>query len=100
MKWFVAWEEAIWRILEPTEQDNLYAKFNEAALLRGSLKDQAEFFAKALGSGGSQAWMTPDEVRDKFDTNPIKGGDTLPTSAAAAKPAAPVAPTKELQDAQ
>jgi HK97 family phage portal protein len=78
MPWFVSWEQAIERILEPEEQGLLYAKFNAGALLRGTPKDQAEFFAKALGSGGSAAWMTPDEVRDNFEMNPTAGGDVLP----------------------
>ena len=82
--WFVAWEQAIERCLDPGEQGVLYPKFNDGALLRGSLKDQADFFAKALGSGGSQAWMTPDEVRGNFDQNKIPGGDQLPSRMAAA----------------
>lgn len=91
LMWFVIWEEAIWRMLEPTEQEGrdgsiLYAKYNERALLRGSMKDQAEFMARALGSGGGHAWMTPNEARDNFDMNPRDGGDDLPrqgTTAAA-----------------
>jgi hypothetical protein len=31
--------------------------------LRGSQKDQAEIFAKALGAGGAPASMTQNEVR-------------------------------------
>ena len=42
-------------------------KFNPGALLRGSLKDQADFFSKALGAGGTQPWMTQNEVRDVSD---------------------------------
>lgn len=100
MKWFVAWEEAISRsLLTETEQDTLYAKFNEGALLRGSLKDQAEFFAKALGSGGSGAYRTPNEVRGAFDLNPLDGGDTLPAPGPATPvPAAPES-TKESTNA-
>lgn len=81
MPWFVAWEQAIERsCLTEAERnaDELYVKFNEGALLRGSLKDQADFFSKALGSGGSGAYLTPDEVRAAFDRNPIPGGDVLP----------------------
>lgn len=81
--WFTAWEQAIARILEPAEEDHYYAKFNEGALLRGSLKDQAEFFAKALGSGGSDGWLTANEVREQFDRNPRDDGGRLPTRAAA-----------------
>ncbi|WP_174286642.1 phage portal protein [Sphingomonas bacterium] len=87
--WFVAWEQAIERCLTDAEQGTLYAKFNDGALLRGSLKDQASFFASALGSGGSQAWMTPDEVRANFDQNKIAGGDQLPARAAAKAPTDP-----------
>lgn len=78
LPWFSAWEQAVERLLDPSEEDIFYAKFNAGALLRGSLKDQAEFFTKALGSGGAAAWMMPDEVRDAFDMNPAPGGDKLP----------------------
>lgn len=87
MPWFVAWEEAIWRsCLNETEQDTHFAKFNAGALLRGSLKEQGEFFARALGAGGSQAWMTANEVRENFDTNGKPGGDDLPARTASAAP--------------
>lgn len=73
--WFVAWEEAIAQaLLTEAERATLYAKFNEAALLRGSLKDQAEFFAKALGGPGAGGFMLPDEAREKMDMNPLPGG--------------------------
>ena len=76
MPWFVAWEEAVARDLLPErDRDTHYAKFNEAALLRGSLKDQAEFFSKALGGPGAAGWMVPDEARDKMDMNPLDGGE-------------------------
>lgn len=62
--WFKAWEESIERtLLTPAEREQYYPKFNERALLRGSMKDQAEFFAKALGAGGTRPWMTTNEVR-------------------------------------
>jgi HK97 family phage portal protein len=81
--WFVIWEEAIWRLLDEREQEApdgsmLYAKFNERALLRGSMSDQADFMSKALGAGGGQGWMTPNEARENFDQNPKDGGDDLP----------------------
>lgn len=66
--WFTVWEQAIERtLLTPAERNTHYVKFNERALLRGTLKDQAEFFAKALGSGGHSPWMTPNEVRELQD---------------------------------
>jgi len=85
MPWFVIWEEAVWTwLLTPTEQETYYAKFNEGALLRGSLKDQAEFLKAALGPNG--AYLTANEARDHVDRNPLPGGDDLPrpgTTAAA-----------------
>jgi HK97 family phage portal protein len=66
--WFEAWQQAIERsLLTDQEADRYEAKFNPGALLRGSLKDQADFLAKALGSGGHQPWMHVDEVRDVMD---------------------------------
>lgn len=65
-----------------------FAKFNLNALQRGAFKDRFEGYAKALGSGGSPAWMTQDEVRALEDLNPM-GGDAavLPKPAATPKPA-------------
>lgn len=76
--WFEAWQQACERILlTETEQDRYSVKFNAGALLRGSMKDQADFFAKALGSGGAPAWMTQNEVRDVLDMPAVAGGDDL-----------------------
>ena len=66
--WFTAWEQAVMRVLlSDTEMDHLTVKFNERALLRGTLKDQADYFAKALGAGGQSPWMTQNEVREVSD---------------------------------
>lgn len=65
---FVAWEQALARsLLTDAERETLYFKFNERALMRGTLKDQADYFAKALGAGGHQPWHTANEVRDLAD---------------------------------
>lgn len=75
LTWFTVWEEAIARsLLTDAERDSHYAKFNEAALLRGSLKDQAEFLSKALGGPGQTGFMVPDEARDKMEMAPLPGG--------------------------
>lgn len=50
-----------------------YFKFMAQALMRGASRDRAEYFAKALGSGGSPAWMTQDEVRALEEMNPMGG---------------------------
>ena len=80
LPWFTMWEQALTRsLLNPDEQDRLIFKFNAGALLRGSLENQAEFFAKALGSGGHGAWMTQNEVREISDLpkSTDKSADTL-----------------------
>jgi HK97 family phage portal protein len=83
-QWFTAWEQAIRRTLLTRDEKRTHkAKFNEGALLRGSMKDQAEFFAKALGSGGHQPWMHVDEVRGlsnlrRRDDLPPPAGQTPP----------------------
>lgn len=76
-----------WRRIEESIDNNLlngpgdelfFAKFNANSLMRGAAKDRAEFYSKALGAGGSPAYMTPNEIRALEDLNPIKGGDELP----------------------
>lgn len=87
MPWFIAWEQAIERscfTVAEQSADELYVKFNEGALLRGSLKEQADFFAKALGP--NNAYRTANEVRGAFDLNPIEGGFDLPAASASPAP--------------
>lgn len=73
--WFTAWQQAAERsLLTEQEADTLTVEFNADALLKGSTKDQGDFFAKALGSGGSLPWMTQDEVRG-LSNLPPKGGE-------------------------
>lgn len=69
--WFEAWQQAIERdLLSDAEADIYEAKFNAGALLRGSMKDQAEFFAKGLGAGGHAPWLHPSEPREWLDLPP------------------------------
>jgi HK97 family phage portal protein len=66
--WFSAWEQACARVLlSEAELDTMQFKVNERALLRGTLNDQANFFAKALGAGGQKPWMSQNEVRECSD---------------------------------
>lgn len=68
---FVAWEQAIERdLLTEKEADQYEAKFNAGALLRGSMTEQAQFFATGLGAGGHQPFLHPDEVREWLDMPP------------------------------
>lgn len=55
-------------------RDGYYSRFVMAGLMRGSMKDRSEYLAKALGAGGSPAWMTQDEARALEELNPM-GGD-------------------------
>jgi HK97 family phage portal protein len=94
--WFVAWEQAVERsCFTVAEQDaeELYVKINEGALLRGSLKDQADFYSKALGNNG--AWMVPNEVRGSFELDPREDGNELPKPAATKPATAPKEPVDE-----
>lgn len=50
-----------------------YFTFVFNGLMRGAAKERAEYYAKALGSGGAPAWMTQDEVRELEDMNPMGG---------------------------
>lgn len=95
--WFEAWEQSIARCLLDDDEAAIYeAKFNPGALLRGSLKDQGDYFAKAMGAGGHQGWMHYDEVRDVMDlpereapVNPMmrhNGGPALDDPAPEPKP--------------
>ena len=74
--WIRRFEGAVRRDLIP-QRERLVADLDERALLRGDFKDQSEFYTKALGAGGTQAWMTPNEVRADLGMDPIEGGDEL-----------------------
>jgi HK97 family phage portal protein len=72
---FVNWEQAIRRSLLTREEKRRYeVDFDERELLRGSMKDQAEFFAKASGSGGHKPWMQANEIRELTGLRPLEDG--------------------------
>jgi len=75
------------RLLAPADRAaGLYVRFTPNALMRGASKERAEFYTRALGAGGGDGWMTPNEIRGLEDLNPIEGGDTLPRRADPAGP--------------
>lgn len=94
--WFEAWQQAAERsLLTGIEKDQFSVKFNPGALLRGSTKDQADFFAKALGAGGAPGWMSQNEVRDINDMPSTEDGNDISKGAMSApKPAAPGVPNE------
>jgi HK97 family phage portal protein len=50
-----------------------YFKFIAGGLMRGAHADRAAYYSKALGAGGSPAWMTQDEIRGLEEMNPMGG---------------------------
>lgn len=94
--WIERFEQAANRdILGNTE--GLRFDLDERNLLRGDFKDQAEYYAKALGAGGTPAWMTQDEVRAEIGLNPM-GGKAAELSAGAMNPAPGPAADEEEDD--
>ncbi|MBT6808655.1 MAG: phage portal protein [Flavobacteriales bacterium] len=49
-----------------------YIKFNVNGLLRGNVKDRADYYKTAITNG----WMTVNEVRSKEDLNRVTDGDS------------------------
>jgi HK97 family phage portal protein len=73
-------------LLDGDEDEGFSAHFDATGLMKGDHAARADFYAKALGSGGSPAWMTQDEIRLREGLNPM-GGD------AAVLPKPPPKPT-------
>ncbi|MEM9787384.1 MAG: phage portal protein [Pseudomonadota bacterium] len=55
----------------------LLAQFDNQETQLATLRDQGEFFARALGSGGSVPFMTQNEVRELRGLGPVDGGDVI-----------------------
>jgi HK97 family phage portal protein len=77
--WVERWEHAVDRdLLDADEgQNDAYSHLEVNGLMRGSAKDRSEYFSRALGSGGSPAWLTQNEVRAREELDPVDGGDEL-----------------------
>lgn len=73
--WIQRWEHALDRDL--LDDPSTYAHFLLQGLMRGAAADRAEYYTKALGSGGAPAWHTQNEIRAMEDRDPIEGGDEL-----------------------
>lgn len=98
--WFEAWQQAVERsLLADDEKGRLAVKFNPGALLRGSTKDQGDFFAKALGAGGGPGFMSPNEVRGFMDLPPREGGDEISKGAMGHNGGAPLNDNEVTADA-
>jgi len=66
-----------------------YTKFTPQALMRGAANDRANYYSKALGSGGSKGWLTQNDVRsfEDLDKSEDPAADELPQATVAAVPA-------------
>jgi HK97 family phage portal protein len=72
--WLCSWEyELRDKLLTEAEKqaDSHFVEFMREALVRANLESQGNYFRVATGGRG---WMTPDEVRGKFNLPPV-GGD-------------------------
>lgn len=69
MPWYQRIEQSadVNLLSDADQRAGFYTKLNPSGLMRGASKDQADYFAKALGSGGSKGWMTQNEVRSGLD---------------------------------
>jgi HK97 family phage portal protein len=60
-------------LTERERREGYYTKLHPNALMRGSAKDRAEFYAKALGAGGQAPFMKQDEVRGLEELEAVGG---------------------------
>lgn len=85
--WVERFEQAVNRDILGNET-GIRVDLDERNLLRGDFKDQAEYYAKALGAGGTPAWMTQNEVRAEIGYNPVEDESANRLSAGAMNPGA------------
>jgi HK97 family phage portal protein len=73
--WFLRIERSadISLLTDKEREQGYYFNFVVNALMRTNAKDRAEYYARALGSGGHPGWMSPDEVRALEDMDPMGG---------------------------
>lgn len=80
--WYQRLEQSI-NVNLLSEEDRaagIYAKFNANGLMRGDFGSRTEGYAKALGSGGSPAWMEINEIRALEEMDAVTWGDGKPQS--------------------
>tara|TARA_R100001244_G_scaffold100838_1_gene75166 strand:+ start:1 stop:747 length:747 start_codon:yes stop_codon:yes gene_type:complete len=61
------------KLFKESERGKVYVEFNVNGLLRGSVKDRAEYYRTMLNIGA----MTINEIRQKENMNSVKEGDEL-----------------------
>ncbi len=78
--WLVRWEQEIWRkLLLPREQNWYFAKHDCNMLMRGDSVARSAFYREGFNIG----YLSPNDIREMEDLNPIEdGGDTYFVNAA------------------
>ena len=73
LPWLIRFEQNYnMQLLTPRQQkEKLYFKHVVEGLLRGNSKDRAEFYKSLFNIGA----MSPNDIREKEDMDPIEGGD-------------------------
>ncbi len=70
--WVLRWEKAIYRqLLTPKEREKYRPRFNMMGLLRGDSQARAAFYQVLFNIGA----LSPNDIRELEDLNPINGGD-------------------------
>lgn len=88
MPWYERLEQSadVNLLSEEDRRRGFYTKFNGNALMRGAAADRGEYYSKALGAGGTPAWLTQDEVRDLEEYDPMGGAAAALSAGAMSKP--------------
>jgi HK97 family phage portal protein len=96
LPWYERWctSADVNLLSEQDRREGYYTKLNPNALLRGAAKDRAEFYSKALGAGGTAAWMSQDEIRGLEELDPM-GGQAAELGHGSIAPPAPGNPQKD-----
>lgn len=70
--WFVRWEQCIHQqLFLPQEKDQYFAEFLVDGLLRGDTESRY----RAYSIGRQWGWLSPNDIRELENMNPIPGGD-------------------------
>jgi HK97 family phage portal protein len=75
MPWLVRWEQRLKKSLLEEQDSNLFVEFLVAGLMRGDMEARFKSYAIARQWG----WMSPNDVLEKENENPVEGLDTYLT---------------------
>ena len=72
LPWIKRWDEGLWlQLLSPPDRRQMVIKHNVRGLLRGNLKDQAQYYK----DGRQWGWLSVNDIRRLEDMPPVEGGD-------------------------